>query len=139
MTNREIIRNRLKAAGSMTGLDLIKVGKEKGHGLLDTLKIMVDMGEVIKTEGGGYALPKPNSFYLKAESLPKKIEFENLVRGYPNYIVAIGFTGCFTCYLNLPLEEAVSRYEAENGEELDNHTTIQVAVFDDEFEAYSIG
>ena len=138
MTNRNIIRNRLKANGPMSGLELVKVGKEKAHGLLDTVKIMVESGEIVKTENGLYALPKSRSFSIKPSEKPSKEEFGQMVRGYPNWMIAIGFTGIFKCYLNLEIEDAIKRYETANNEEIDDSITIDVVLFDDEMSAYQI-
>lgn len=57
-----------------------------------------------------------------------------------NKLIAIGWMGCITCYLNVPREEAIRRYLAENlidGKDLvENY--IHEFEFDDMFGAYSV-
>lgn len=57
-----------------------------------------------------------------------------------NWIVSIGFTGIFNCYLNIDEDEAIRRYKkSENitDEEMEG-ITVNVIHFDEEFGAYEV-
>jgi hypothetical protein len=59
-------------------------------------------------------------------------------------IIAIGFTGGYSCYVNVTREEAIARHEAEElepGETVESErlTVQEVEVRDGKFYAYAIG
>lgn len=59
-----------------------------------------------------------------------------------NTIVAIGCMSDYTCYLNVPEEEAKARYLKANGSEGDTFESLSVNIrtieIDDQFGAYEI-
>lgn len=56
-----------------------------------------------------------------------------------NKLVVIGWMGVKTCYVNVPVKEAIRRWEADNGqidESMVNESFIAEFDFMDEFDAY---
>lgn len=59
-----------------------------------------------------------------------------------NKIIAIGYTGNFTCYLNISRKEAIERYMKNNPfitlEDIVIEYMVKEFEFDDEFLSYSV-
>ena len=54
-----------------------------------------------------------------------------------NQLVVIGWCPNFECYLNIPVEEALKRYNENNTEQVTNKN-VSILDFDDVFQAYDI-
>lgn len=54
-------------------------------------------------------------------------------------LVCIGWLGDFACYLDVPREEAMRRYRAENPETQPDDVRVTEFEFEDEFYAYEAG
>lgn len=57
---------------------------------------------------------------------------------HKHLMIAIGFLGHMTCYIDLTLDEAKRRYLAENEEDNLDGIGITVFGFDDEFHSYEV-
>lgn len=59
-----------------------------------------------------------------------------------NKLICIGFISYQTCYLNIDMDEAISRYCQQEGMSIEEFSESDISVyevnFDDEFQAYSI-
>lgn len=55
-----------------------------------------------------------------------------------NKVIAIGFLGVQTCYLNVDKDEAIRRYCEENEIDDIDGVTVREFEFDDQFEVYDI-
>ena len=55
-----------------------------------------------------------------------------------NKLIALGFLGVGTCYLNVSMEEAQRRYKEEHPEEEGDADVLAIFEFDDEFHCYDV-
>lgn len=54
-----------------------------------------------------------------------------------NQIIAIGWTGTYTCYIGISRDEAVARWKKETGEDEVPEVRV-IPINDGKFEAYSV-
>lgn len=136
--NRKLIRYRLCGGKRLSGVDLVKDSMRSEAGMTETLKIMITEGEVLKTDTGFYHLAPNLSIKFKGDKIPDQAEMDILLKGYPNWIIAIGILSDMKCYFNVLIKEAVERYESYNDDPIDESYSVKIIGFHDHFEAYDI-
>lgn len=135
--NRRIIRARLAGGRTMSGVELNQPGPENAEGLLDTIVRMTKEGELVRNDGS-FRLPSNASVRWDGGEPAPTETIAALCHGRSNMIVSIGYTGIKRCYLNIPVEEAIERYMAENDVEDMAGVDCEVISFHDAFGAYEV-